>query len=118
MGTLMIQVRSGTMMNMDTNVAVKLAAAAMDKGHAVRIFGYGEGVMLVKDGQDPRRFPNVGAAVSELVARGAEVTVCTTCTTARGIERGEEIEGTTIGSITNDLSRFISESDRMVTLAR
>ncbi len=60
MGTLTIMIRSGTMMNMDTNVAVKLAKAAMDKGHEVRIFGYGEGVMLVKDGQDPKRFPNVG----------------------------------------------------------
>ena len=58
MGTLTIMIRSGTMMNMDTNVAVKLAKAAMDKGHEVRIFGYGEGVMLVKDGQDPKRFPN------------------------------------------------------------
>ncbi len=118
MGTLTIHIRSGTMMNMDTNVAVKLAAAALDKGHAVKIFGYGEGVTLIKEGQDPKRFPNVGAAISQLVARGAEVTVCSTCTTARGIKRGEEIEGTVIGSITNDLSRFVSESDRMVTLSR
>jgi tRNA 2-thiouridine synthesizing protein D len=118
MGTLTIQIRSGTMMNMDTNVAVKLARAALDKGHGVKIFGYGEGVTLVKDGQDPKRFPNVGAELSELMSRGAEVIVCNTCTTARGIKRGEEIAGTAIGSITNDLSRFVSESDRMVTLAR
>ena len=33
MKTLVIQVRTGTMMNMDTNIAVKLAQAALDKGH-------------------------------------------------------------------------------------
>lgn len=118
MGTLTIQIRSGTMMNMDTNVAVKLAKAALDKGHQVKVFGYGEGVTLVKDGQDPKRFPNVGALTAELASRGAEVIVCNTCTTARGIKRGEEIKGTVIGSITNDLSRFVSESDRMITIAR
>lgn len=105
-------------MNMDTNVAVKLAKAALDKGHNVKIFGYGEGVTLIKEGQDPKRFPNVGELTAELVAHGAEVIVCSTCTSARGIKRGEEIKGTVIGSITNDLSRFVSESDRMVTLAR
>lgn len=60
MKTLTIQVRSGTMMNMDTNVAMKLAAAALEKGYGVRIFGYGEGVWLIKKGQEPKRFPNVG----------------------------------------------------------
>ncbi len=118
MGVLTIQVRSGTMMNMDTNVAVKLAKAALDRGHQVRVFGYGEGVTMVKDGQDPKRFPNVGELTKELVERGVEVVVCSTCTAARGIKRGEEIPGTTIGSITNDFSRFVSESDRLVTLAR
>lgn len=118
MGTLTILIRSGTMMNMDTNVAVKLAKAAMDKGHKVQIFGYGEGIMLVKDGQDPKRFPNVGDMASKLVLNGLEVAVCETCCAARGVKRGEEISGMKYGSLTNDLSRFIVESDRMVTIAR
>ncbi|MBI0583394.1 MAG: DsrE family protein [Methanomassiliicoccus sp.] len=118
MGTLCIQVRSGTMMNMDTNVAVKLARAAMDKGHKVKMFGYGEGVFLIKEGQDPKRFPNVGKAVADMVKEGLEVAVCETCCAARGFRRGEEIEGTKIGSITNDFSRMASESDRLVTIAR
>ena len=57
MATLTIQISSGTMMNMDTNVAVKLAKAAVDKGYAVRIFGYGEGITMVKTGQDPKAIP-------------------------------------------------------------
>lgn len=118
MGTLCIQLRSGTMMNMDSNVAVKLARAAMDKGHKVKIFGYGEGITLIKDGQDPKRFPNVGKEIEKMAGEGLEIVVCSTCCAARGIQRGEEIKGTMIGSITNDFSRMASESDRLVTIAR
>jgi tRNA 2-thiouridine synthesizing protein D len=118
MGKMLIQVLSGTMMNMDSNVATKLARAAMDKGHQVMVFGYGEGVMLIKDGQDPRRFPNVGATLKEYVQEGMRITVCETCCVARGVKRGEEFEGSKIGSMTNDLSVFVSECDRMVTLTR
>lgn len=118
MGTLCIQLRTGTMMNMDTNVAVKLARAAMDRGHQVKLFGYGEGVYLIKEGQDPKRFPNVGKEVAVMASEGLEVVVCETCCVARGIRRGEEIKGTKIGSITNDFSRMASQSDRLVTIAR
>ena len=84
MGTLCIQLRSGTMMNMDTNVAVKLARAAMDKGHKVKIFGYGEGITLIKEGQDPKRFPNVGKEVAKMAEEGLEVVVCETCCARAG----------------------------------
>ena len=116
--TLTIHLRTGTMMNMDTNVVVKLAEAAIDKGHKVNVFGYGEGVMLIKDGQDPKRFPNVGKLIQDLSMRGVTVAVCETCCAARGIHRGEEMKGTKIGSLTNDFSRFTAESDRMITIAR
>jgi len=118
MRNMIIQIRSGTMMNMDTNLAVKLAQAALDKGYGVRMFGYGEGVLQIKNSQDPKRFPNVGKETKEMLDKGLEVVVCETCCKARGIARGEEIEGTKIGSLTNDMSRFVAESDRMVTIAR
>jgi sulfur relay (sulfurtransferase) complex TusBCD TusD component (DsrE family) len=116
--TLLIHLRSGSMMNMDPNVAVKLSRAALEKGYNVRMFGYGEGITVIKEGQDPKRFPNVGKELAELVQKGLTVVVCETCCAARGIHRGEEVKGTKIGSLTNDLSKFVSEADRMVTLAR
>jgi tRNA 2-thiouridine synthesizing protein D len=116
--TLTIHIRSGTMMNMDANVMVKIAEAAIAKGYKVNIFGYGEGVMTIKEGQDPKRFPNIGKILQELADKGATIAVCETCCAARGIKRGEEIKGSKIGSLTNDLSKFIAESDRMITLAR
>ncbi len=116
--TMVIQLRTGSMMNMDSNVAVKLARAALEKGYNVRMFGYGEGITTIKEGQDPKRFPNVGKELGELVQKGLVVVVCETCCAARGIHRGEEVKGTKIGSLTNDLSKFVKEGDTMVTIAR
>ncbi|MDY6965979.1 MAG: DsrE family protein [Halobacteriota archaeon] len=116
--TLTIILKSGTMMNMDSVVATKLARAARSKGYSVRIFCYGEGVTAIKKGQEPKRFPNTGKEMEELAREGVEIAVCETCCTARGITRGEEIEGGKIGSLTNDFVNFVGESDRVITLGR
>ncbi|OGS41665.1 MAG: sulfur reduction protein DsrE [Euryarchaeota archaeon RBG_16_62_10] len=106
------------MMAMDANVAVKLAKAALEKGYKVHMFGYGEGVTAVKKGQKPKRFPNVGEELEAAIREGVSAVICETCYAARGFERGEEIPGAKVGSLTNDLFRFVSESDRLVTIAR
>ncbi len=116
--TLTILWRTGSMMAMDANVAVKLAKAAQAKGYKVHMFGYGEGVTAVKKGQKPKRFPNVGDELEEAAKLGVSQAICETCFAARGFERGEEISTAKVGSLTNDLFRFISESDRLVTIAR
>ena len=105
-------------MAMDANVATKLAKAALEKGYKVYMFGYGEGITAVKKGQAPKRFPNVGEELGELAKAGATISLCETCYAARGFQRGEEIEGVKIGSLTNNLFGFVSESDRLVTIAR
>jgi len=116
--TLTILWRTGSMMAMDANVATKLAKAAKEKGYEVNMFGYGEGVTAVKKGQKPKRFPNVGDELGELVKIGVKIAICETCYAARGFERGEEIEGAKVGSMTNDFFKFVMESDRLVTIMR
>jgi len=116
--TLTILWRSGSMMAMDANVAAKLAKAALDKGYEVKMFGYGEGVTAIKAGQKPKRFPNVGEQLDQIAQEKGEIAVCETCYAARGFERGEEIKGAKIGSLTNNLFVFVSASDRLVTIAR
>lgn len=116
--TLTILWRTGSMMAMDANVAAKLAKAALEKGYKVNMFGYGEGVTAVKKGQRPKRFPNVGEDLEQACKEGVSIAVCETCYAARGFERGEEIPGAKVGSLTNDLFKFVSESDRLVTIAR
>lgn len=116
--TLTILWRTGSMMAMDANVAVKLAKAALEKGYKVHMFGYGEGVTAVKKGQKPKRFPNVGEELEAAIKEGVTTAICETCYAARGFERGEEISGAKVGSLTNDLFKFVSETDRLVTIAR
>ncbi|MGQ9588352.1 MAG: DsrE family protein [Thermoplasmata archaeon] len=116
--TLTILWRTGSMMAMDANVAVKLAKAALERGYKVHMFGYGEGVTAVKRGQKPKRFPNVGEELEGAIREGVSAAVCETCYAARGFERGEEISGAKVGSLTNDLFQFISDSDRLITIAR
>jgi tRNA 2-thiouridine synthesizing protein D len=116
--TLTILWRSGSMMAMDANVAAKLANAALEKGYSVNMFGYGEGVTAVKKGQAPKRFPNIGSELEELAKKGVKIAICETCFMARGFDRGEEVPGVKVGSLTNDLMKFLSDSDRMVTIAR
>ena len=116
--TMTIMWRSGSMMAMDANVATKLASAAVKKGYKVKMFGYGEGITAVKKGQAPKRFPNVGEELEQLARDGVEISLCETCYAARGFQRGEEIEGVKVGSLTNNLFKFVADSDRLVTIAR
>jgi len=116
--TLTILWRTGSMMAMDANVAVKLARAARAKGYNVHMFGYGEGVTAVKKGQKPKRFPNVGDELELAAKEGIDQAVCETCYAARGFERGEEIPCAKVGSLTNDLFGFVAGSERLVTIAR
>ena len=115
---LTILLMSGPMKAMEPNTALKLADAALNKGYDVDIFCYGEGVLSIKEGQAPKRFPNIGNELKELLKRGLKVAVCETCSGARGLQLGEEIEGSKIGSLTKDFVEFLDESDRLVTLTR
>lgn len=115
---LTILLMSGPMKTMEPNTAIKLANAALNKGYGVNIFCYSEAVLSVKKGQAPKRFPNVGKEFSDLIKRGVKIAVCETCSGARGLHRGEEIEGAKIGSLTKDLVEFLDDSERLITLGR
>lgn len=106
------------MMNMDGNVATKLMNAAIDKGYKTHLFCFGEAVTAVKKGQEPKRFPNLGKELEDLVAKGLEIAVCSTCALARGVSEEELIDGAKIGSLTNDYSVFLEKSKRLVAIAR
>jgi tRNA 2-thiouridine synthesizing protein D len=115
---LTILLMSGPMKSMEPNTALKLAQAALAKGYGVNLFCYGEGVWSIKEGQAPKRFPNVGKELDELIKKGLKIAVCETCSGARGLHHGEEIEGAKIGSLTKDFVEFLDTSDRMITLTR
>jgi sulfur relay (sulfurtransferase) complex TusBCD TusD component (DsrE family) len=103
---------------MEPNTAVKLADAALNKGYGVNLFGYGEGVLSIKKGQAPKRFPNIGEELAALMDRGLKIAVCETCAFARGLHPGEEIDGMKIGSLTRDLAQYLDNTHRFITLGR
>ncbi|UCE73867.1 MAG: DsrE family protein [Methanomassiliicoccales archaeon] len=115
---LTILLKTGPMMSMEPNTAIKLAKAALNRGYNVNIFCYGEGVLSIKKNQAPKRFPNVGQELVELAEKGVKIAVCETCSIARGLHHGEEIAGTKIGSLTKDFVEFLDGTDRLITLGR
>lgn len=115
---LTILLLSGSMMSMEGNVATKLAEAAFDKGYKVNLFLFGEAITAAKTEQAPKRFPNLGGDLEKLIGRGLKISICGTCSEARGLGQADMIKGAKIGSLTNDFSAFLEESDRLVTLGR
>lgn len=74
--------------------AVKLAGAAIEKGHKVDFWVSGNGTMLSLKGQ--RAFKDYSALekpLKELMAKGLNVTACEACAEARGYHADNTMEG-------------------------
>jgi len=72
---------------------VRIAETALDQGHEVGIFLYGEGVHAQMEGQAPKAFYNIGQALDGLKVKGAEIVSCIRCSQARGYAKGDFEEG-------------------------
>ena len=92
MGELTILLTAGSMMTTGPYKALKIAEAGLDRGHTVNLFCFGEGMTILKKGQQPKRFPNSGTMVEHLIGRGLNVTACRTCSYARGYEPEDFVE--------------------------
>lgn len=75
---------SGPYGSQSADFACKIAAKALDKGHRVNIFLYGEGVHAQMKGQAPKVFFNVAKALQAIATRGAIIKACSRCSQARG----------------------------------
>lgn len=102
--------------NSGVNTVLKLADAALKK-HNVKVFCYGNGVAVTKNGQEPmRNFINIGNEIGGLINNGLEVVVCGSCARARGIKENELIPGARIGKTGKDLPELIDWADRVITV--
>jgi tRNA 2-thiouridine synthesizing protein D len=84
---------SGPYGSQDADHMVRIAEAALDQGHNVRIFLYGEGVHAQLANQAPKAFFNVGEGITRLKEKGADIVSCVRCSQARGYVDGEFEEG-------------------------
>ena len=77
--SLTILLLSGAMMSMEANVAVTLGETALDMGHEVNLFLFGEAVTAAIKDQAPKRFPSLSEDLTRMAGKGLKIAVCSTC---------------------------------------
>ena len=94
MGTLTIGLFPGLVGNMTYDFALKLADAAVTKGHKVNIWFSGNATASVKAHQKHLKDYSTGEKhLKALLEKGVEICTCEACTVARGTQKAEGIEG-------------------------
>ncbi len=94
MGTLTIACFSSLVGSKSLDFTLKLAKAAIDKGHKVNIWLTSNGTMMAKASQKHLKdYSHSEKYVKELLEKGAEICQCEACALARGYQKAECIEG-------------------------
>jgi len=94
---------------------LRVAAALELAGKQVEVLLMGDAVNTARRGQDPRAaHAPLEPMLTELVDKGAGVTLCGTCCQTRGLQETDLIEGVTVGTI-HDFARVIGSSDKVVS---
>jgi tRNA 2-thiouridine synthesizing protein D len=114
MGMLSIGVFSSLVGSMDLDFAVKLARAAINKGHTVNLWLSGNATALSKDKQKEFKdysFPD--KTLRELIGKGLTVVSCEACNQSRGIQKEDMTEGINRASMDLYLAKA-AQSDRVL----
>lgn len=98
--------------NIDT--AIKISRSALNKGHSVTIFAYGDSVHGFTKGQKATGITNAETEFTRLMDNGLKVELCGTCLNFRGIGDDLIINGAEPSSMRN-LCRLIDDCDRFLT---
>jgi tRNA 2-thiouridine synthesizing protein D len=95
MGKLTIGCFSSLVGSLSLDFAVKLAEAAVKKGHKVDLWVSGNATMLSKKGQKAfKDYSHLAKTLTELFATGNfQATVCEACAEARGVHKEDTMEG-------------------------
>jgi tRNA 2-thiouridine synthesizing protein D len=93
MGELTIGVFSSLVGSTTLASAVKIAEAAMEKGHKVNFWTSGNATALAKKGQKKFQDYNfLQDKILELIEKGMEFTICEACAQARGMLKEDSHE--------------------------
>lgn len=98
----------------DAHTALRLAEAALAKGHAVHLFASADAVHLAQAGQRPVGTPDLPRLLDTLIGNGLIVELCGSCVRLRGIG-ANLLHGTTPSSL-KGLYSAISASDAVLSL--
>ena len=100
MATLSIGLFSSLVGSMNPDFAIKLAEAAVNKGHSVALWFSGNATTLARKGQ--KSFKDYSCLIEKikgLQEKGVSVGVCEACAAARGIHKEDIIEGIEVHSM-------------------
>ncbi len=94
MGKLTIGCFASLVGSLNLDFAVKLSAAAMEKGHKVDLWVSGNGTMISIEKQRPfKDYSSLEKPLLDLIAKGLNVTACEACAEARGYHKENTLEG-------------------------
>jgi tRNA 2-thiouridine synthesizing protein D len=101
---------------MSLDVAVKIAEAAVEKGHEVDFWVSGNATMISKTNQKVfQDYSSPDPKIKELMGKGVQVTVCEACMEARGYGKEDTVEGMNRKSMDWFLSSSFS-ADRVLLI--
>ena len=94
MGKFTIGCFSSLVGSLNLDFAVKLAGAALDKGHKVDMWVSGNATMLSIKGQRAfKDYSSLEKPLKELMEKGLAITACEACAEARGYNKDNTMEG-------------------------
>ncbi len=119
MGRLGILFFNGPYQAQSAETVVRLANAALDNGHDVRIFCYMDAVNAVLENQKSiEGIYNIEEGFKEILEKGATVRLCNLCLLVRGTMKNclKKECGDVKRAGTPDLAKIIEETDRLVVI--
>lgn len=94
MGTLTIGTFPGLVGSGVYDFSLKLAEAAVNKGHKVNIWFSGNATGSIKAGQKHLKdYPTGEKHLKDLLEKGVQICTCEACTIARGIQKPDAVPG-------------------------
>lgn len=112
--TLVIFLATTPYGSQNADTALRLAEAALAKGHRVRLFASADGVHVAQAGQRPVGVPDTLAALHSAISHGLAVELCGSCLRFRGLRRDLLVEGTGPSSL-QGLFAAVAEADAFVS---
>ncbi len=113
--TLTIFLTSTPYSGQNAHTALRLAEAALARGHTVQLFASGDGVHLAESGQHPAGVPDLPTLFGSLMQRGLQVELCGSCLRMRGLGPERLVEGAEPSSL-KGLFAAIEASDAVLSL--
>ena len=80
----------------------------------LKLFFFSDSVLAGLAGQNPNDGANIQQVLEILIAQGAEVKLCTSCTKARGITSLPLVEGIQLGTL-DDAAAWTLWADKVIT---